>query len=297
MTNISLFAHGRVTLARITLATALSASIGHAALLDVTNPSFEQPSIADGSFLTTAPPTGWVNYGYIDQFAGRDVGVLNPTGTALYPNPVPNGSNVAVVFLLTGGPTESGIQQTLTATLQAGMQYTLNVNVGNIAPDGGPFNFTGFPGYRVDLLAGGQLIASDNNSLSPAEGEFLESTVSFIVGDTHPLLGQSLGIRLVSLDGPNGIVCGKDHPALREWKQGEPDLGVVFATGILSQASHHRCSIPTTPPDVDHLVPSLKFRGWLRCPFTPDQLVSIHPSHRIMAGGTSIPRRPDRLRR
>jgi|GEM_PF-4861622 len=30
------------------------------------------------------------------------------------------------------------------------------------------------------------------------------------------------------------IVSGKDHPALKEWKQGEPDLGLVFATGILS---------------------------------------------------------------
>jgi hypothetical protein len=234
MTNTSLFAHGRATSARIALATALFTSVAHAALLDVTNPSFEQPSIADGTFLTTAPPTGWVNYGYVDQFAGRDVGVLNPTGTVLYPNPVPNGSNVAVVFLLTGGPTESGIQQTLTATLQAGMQYTLNVSVGNIAPDGGTFNFTGFPGYRVDLLAGGQLVASDNNSLSPAEGEFLESTVSFIVGDTHPLLGQSLGIRLVSLDGPTGIEVNFDHVRLDAVAVPEPATSALTLAGLLT---------------------------------------------------------------
>jgi hypothetical protein len=200
------------------ISTALGAS------LLVTNPSFEDPAIPAGTFLTTAPPAGWSNYGYIESFAGRDVGVLHPATTSLYTDPAPSGNNVAVVFLLTGGPTESGLQQTLTDALQTGMSYTLNVHVGNIAPDGGPFNFAGFPGYRVDLMAGGQILASDNNSLLPGEGRFLESTVSFTTGATHPLVGQLLGIRLVSLDGPTGIEVNFDNVRLEAQAVAVPEI-------------------------------------------------------------------------
>jgi predicted ATPase len=35
-------------------------------------------------------------------------------------------------------------------------------------------------------------------------------------------------------NGATDIVSGDRHPALREWKKGEPDLGVLFASGILS---------------------------------------------------------------
>ena len=34
--------------------------------------------------------------------------------------------------------------------------------------------------------------------------------------------------------GATDVVSGEDHPALREWKRGEQDLGVLFAAGILS---------------------------------------------------------------
>ena len=35
-------------------------------------------------------------------------------------------------------------------------------------------------------------------------------------------------------DGATDVVSGEEHPALVDWKQGEPDLGVLFASGILS---------------------------------------------------------------
>jgi len=34
--------------------------------------------------------------------------------------------------------------------------------------------------------------------------------------------------------GATDIVSGKDHPKLRDWHRGKPDLGVLFASGILS---------------------------------------------------------------
>ena len=35
-------------------------------------------------------------------------------------------------------------------------------------------------------------------------------------------------------DGATDIVSGDRHPALQQWKRGEPDLGILFAAGILS---------------------------------------------------------------
>jgi predicted ATPase len=35
-------------------------------------------------------------------------------------------------------------------------------------------------------------------------------------------------------EGATDIISGDRHPALREWKKGEPDLGILFASGILS---------------------------------------------------------------
>lgn len=226
-----------------TLATALSlaafglAPVARAALISVTNPGFESPTLADGTFNTDVLPTGWSAYGYTDVFAGRNLGVLNPATTVLYADPVPEGSNVGVVFLLTGGPTESGLQQTLADTLQVGMTYTLNVHVGNIAPDGGSFDFTGFPGYRVDLMAGTQLIASDNNTLSPGEGRFLQSTVTAVIGASHPAAGLPLGIRLVSLDGPSGIEVNFDNVRLEVTAVPEPAATTAgVAVGLLTFA-------------------------------------------------------------
>jgi predicted ATPase len=34
--------------------------------------------------------------------------------------------------------------------------------------------------------------------------------------------------------GATDVVAGNAHPALKEWKRGQPDLGVLFAAGILS---------------------------------------------------------------
>jgi hypothetical protein len=35
-------------------------------------------------------------------------------------------------------------------------------------------------------------------------------------------------------EGATDIIAGNLHPRLKEWKKGEPDLGTLFASGILS---------------------------------------------------------------
>ncbi len=141
------------------------------------------------------------------------VGTLTPNPPTNFIAGAPEGDRVAIAFNFagSGGQGEYGLEQTLDAVLQANSRYTLNVEIGNIASgtaeNGVFFNLDGFPGYRVDLLAGGVVIASDNNSLAdsiPAdsiqEGTFATSTINLLTDDAHPLLGQTLAIRLVNLN-------------------------------------------------------------------------------------------------
>ena len=205
-----------------------------AALVTITNPSFESPITAPGNFSgsTTAGPAGWSVYNAGATNSDRFFGVWNPATTDSYSDPVPNGANIGVVFLdNTTGIAEAGLRQVLAATLQLSTQYTLTVEVGNFDPGAGgaPWDFTGFPGYRVDLFAGSTLIGSDNNTLLPAEGRFLTSTVSFTTGASHAQAGQPLGIRLVNLNGA-GVEVNFDQVRLDATSVPEP---AAFAFGTL----------------------------------------------------------------
>ncbi len=218
----------------------------HAALLTVLNPSFESPVTAPGTFTgaQTSGPANWSVYNTGATNNLRFFGVWNPTGTGSYLDPTPNGSNIGVVFLdNTTGIAEAGLQQTLASTLQLATQYTLTVQVGNFGPSvGDPWNFTGFPGYRVDLLAGGTLLAFDNNTLAPAEGRYLTSTVSFTTGLAHANAGQALAIRLVNLNGP-GVEVNFDSVALDAVTVPEPGMlaGMACAfVGLLGFSARSR---------------------------------------------------------
>jgi hapalindole H/12-epi-hapalindole U/12-epi-fischerindole U synthase len=193
---------------------------GAAIPIIVENPGFEANPIADGTYNSTIVPASWNKYDP-SNIIGQDfnsIGVLNPTGTPLYPGGAPQGKNVALVFLwrMQTDGLPAGISQQLTATLQAQMQYNLRVRIGNIAPEPGVgWDLTGFPGYRVELLAGTTILAADDNTLLPAEGTFLESQVSYTTAMADPALGQPLGIRLINLNKANsGIEVNFDDVRL-----------------------------------------------------------------------------------
>ncbi|MEN9840291.1 MAG: hypothetical protein RL376_91 [Verrucomicrobiota bacterium] len=233
-----------VTPANIALLTAFLVfpGISQAAAITITNAGFETPTTGAGTFQVSAAPNGWSAYGTIDSLNNRVVGVLNPSSTTLYASGAAEGSNVGVVFLGDAGSgVESGLVQTLSATLALNTRYVLTVAVGNITNDAqaphNSFNFTGFPGYRVDFLAGGTVIASDNNSLLPPEGQFLTSTVDLSIGASHAQAGQTLGIRLVNLDGANGLEVNFDDVRLDASPIPEPAtaslvLGAAALVGV-----------------------------------------------------------------
>ena len=115
-----------------------------------------------------------------------DSGVFNPDAGAFAAG-APEGDNVA--FSSVGGPT---IFQVLAATAQANTSYTLTMLVGNRldAP---------FGGYQTELWAGGNMLAQDNGSQTPTDGQFLLSTVQYFVAAGDAAAGSALEIRFRSL--------------------------------------------------------------------------------------------------
>lgn len=203
-----------LTASGLGLALALTAA---AQPITIQNHSFENPATPPGTFIAgpASPPVGWTIFGTTSPT--RAVGVLNPATTTLYSQPVPDGSsNVGVVFLMSGGG-PAGLEQVLADSLALNTTYTLSLQIGNIANDPTPphnaFDFNGFPGYRVELRAGGTLLAFDQNTVLPAEGTFLPTSFEFTTGPVHPQAGQPLQIRLINLNG-SGIEVNFDNVQL-----------------------------------------------------------------------------------
>jgi hapalindole H/12-epi-hapalindole U/12-epi-fischerindole U synthase len=192
-----------------------------AASLFVANPGFEDISgESPYNEFTFGALNGWNLYDPGNVTSGGD-GPTYYIGT-LTPQPDPNapgdfinfpagaaeGQRVGIAFNFfgSGGGGEYGFTQTLASTLEANTLYTLQVEIGNIASgfsvDNTFFDLDGFPGYRVDFLAGGVVLSQDDNELFGLipEGEWGTSTVTFQTGASHPQLGQALTIRLVNLN-------------------------------------------------------------------------------------------------
>ena len=107
--------------------------------------------------------------------------------------------------------------------------------------DGSSFySLTGFPGYSIQLFAGGTVLAQDNNTLAPAEGTFALSTVQFTSGGADAGFGQALTIRLLNLNLPNsGIEVNFDDVQLTAIAIPEPSTyaltfgAIAFGFGAL----------------------------------------------------------------
>ncbi|MFM8333544.1 MAG: PEP-CTERM sorting domain-containing protein [Candidatus Methylumidiphilus sp.] len=194
-------------------ALAFAGSVG-AAPITINNHSFEADFAAPNTFPVGFAPTGWQAYNPFSMPINSNesaLGILNPTGSTFFPAGAPDGSKVALVWLNdgegAGNHNPLGISQTLGVGLTPNTHYTLNVDVGNIDSGTGAtppfnvfFNIKGFPGYAVQLLAGGTLLAEDNNGLggSLAEGVFATSTIEFITGAS--VAAGLLEIRLINLN-------------------------------------------------------------------------------------------------
>ena len=149
----------------------------------IANHSFEEPVLADGTFNLNDTP-GWVGSGIRWHVANPNNGWFAGTSSGdPATNPI-DGSNIG------GINTGATIAQDLTATLQPGLTYTLNMLVGQRI--GVPF---GTP--KVSLMAGGQVLA-EAVPVAPASGTFAVFQLTFDSPPTGDVLGQPLRIQISS---------------------------------------------------------------------------------------------------
>lgn len=203
--------------------------------IPIENAGFEEPALEDGGFTELEDIPGWEAYdpnGLIPETPSEDllfsdVGAFNPFA-AQYPQEAPEGENVGYAFAVNPvGSGELGLFQTLDTPLAANTQYMLEVEVGNLTGiDQLGSDFAGFPGYRVELLAGDTVLASEQNNLYIEEGTFETSEVTFTATPDSPYLGQNLGIRLVNVLQEPGLEVDFDNVSLTA--QALPDTSTTM---------------------------------------------------------------------
>jgi hypothetical protein len=142
------------------------------------NPGFEFPPLPTGAF--GALPTGWTNPGG----GGGGVWQVLPQWAQAY-SELGCYQGLQVGFT-NGGPLVQGVSEPVTEFTR----YVVTASVGNrmdCCTDGT---------YRVQLFAGGVMLAEDNSSLAIPAGQWLTSTVVYDALPGDPNLGQVLEIRL-----------------------------------------------------------------------------------------------------
>lgn len=176
----------------------------------IQNSSFED--FTTGGEFTLETPFAWELYNPsgLVYGGGNDFvdGALNLDifGSPWFNEPAPDGTHVLLLYTPPFPDTigEFGVEQTLSTTLEGNSRYVFQVDVGNIqsgtAQNGIRYNFDGFPGYRVQLLANGTVIYEDYDELAPEEGEFLTSDCVFEIPSDSTFVGASITIRLTNLN-------------------------------------------------------------------------------------------------
>ena len=188
----------------------LSTSTG-AAAITIVNPSFEDPAYADGDWGDAA---GWTG-GYYDladpgvwvTYAG-DAGGYDPDAATGYGGVAPDGENVAWTTSYVGY--DCGLSQVLSDTLQADTEYILSALVGNpVLYNGG---WTG--DYRIELLAGGALLASASGASPMTDERWSKAILTYNSGASPAQLGDPLEIRLLAVDFADGYEVDFDNVIL-----------------------------------------------------------------------------------
>jgi len=170
--------------------------------LPINNGGFEDPVLGDGGWESN-PPAWTDGYYNVAQpgvwvVGDADAGAYNPTAADGYGGLAPEGENVMYATSATGY--DRGMSQVLWAKLQANTQYDLSVLVGN------PFLFNGSTptaDYRIELLAGGVVLASDTGPSPADDTTWTTAGLTYDSGASPAQLGEALEIRLLAVNLPD----------------------------------------------------------------------------------------------
>lgn len=236
-----------------------------AATISLENSGFELPEqtneqVPGAGFFDFTTPPGWSLYdpnSLIPENAGLNTsftGGWKPSDS-FFPD-IPEGDQIASIFLVPPGSGEVGLVQNSGVLIESETEYTLSVAVLNTPNVAGAEFFTGFPGYRLELLAGDTVISADNNSVLINEGEFEQVSLSYISSRNDVYLGQELSVRLINpnlnnssgLDNGNGIEVNFDNVQLNANSidgttivpESNSILGLLFTTGLVLGLFNHQ---------------------------------------------------------
>ena len=152
--------------------------------ITIVNPGFEDPVLDEDGWT-------WLNVPGWTQVGGEGAGIWNVTLSDFDPVVAPEGQNVLYTENAVGDA--GGVAQVLTETFAANTDYTLTIDVGN------SWAYY-WSGYSVQLLAGGTLIAEDNDTVWTDYMLWATSTVQYTYDPADSaLVGQPLEIRLLNL--------------------------------------------------------------------------------------------------
>ncbi|MGA1845289.1 MAG: PEP-CTERM sorting domain-containing protein [bacterium] len=231
-----------VTLTMTLLIFGLVINFGYsqAYLITIENAGFENQVLTNGTYTENEPP-GWEIYSELTGAYDAYYGAWNPIRLEDYPftpNGAPEGRNVGYIEIYPRYDMEGfmGFSQTLDAFLMAGITYDLQVDIGNTRG----YEYRGFPGYRIELLAGNvagddddyMLLAYDDNTLSPDEGTFCTSSVSFTAPSDHLMLGEALTIRLLNISTGSGLEVDFDNVRLDAAPVPTPEPSTMLLLGL-----------------------------------------------------------------
>ncbi len=220
-----------VTSISMCLGVSIQINPAQAFVISLENPGFEVPEqtnqpVPGAGFFDFDTPPGWNLYDP-NNLIPEDASLATSFTGGWKPSDaffatIPEGEQIASIFLVPPGAGEVGLAQNLGITIQPNTTYILSAAVLNTPALPGAELFEGFPGYRLELLAGNDVIATDNNTVVINEGSFETATVSYTSSKDDIYLGEALSVRLINpnlndgngFNGGNGVEVNFDNVEL-----------------------------------------------------------------------------------